>query len=219
MIDYKLIRSKRRSISVQIDRKGLVTVHAPKICSEERIVSFLEEKRDWIETHVRSARENAEKIPDGLISGESIYLLGKKAKIVLWEDDIIRYDGENGKLYLPNKNTEKRFLSWVKDNAERILQSRTEFYAEIMHTSFVSVKISSAKTLWGCCTPKNEIRYSYRLLYCPKEVLDYVVIHELSHTFQKNHSKAFWNKVQEYCPDWKQKRKYLKDNGFLMEIF
>ena len=88
-----------------------------------------------------------------------------------------------------------------------------------MGVSYKSVAITSAKTRWGSCSGDNAIRYTFRLLNCPKEVIDYVVVHELAHTIHHNHSKAFWLTVEKFIPDWKTRRKWLKDHGILMEVF
>jgi hypothetical protein len=91
--------------------------------------------------------------------------------------------------------------------------------AKEMGVSYRSITITSAKTRWGSCSGENALRYTFRLLYCPKEIIDYVVVHELAHTLQHNHSKQFWQVVERYIPDWKTRRKWLKDHGILMEIF
>jgi predicted metal-dependent hydrolase len=88
-----------------------------------------------------------------------------------------------------------------------------------MGVSYQSVSVTSARSRWGSCSGKNAIRYSFRLLYAPKEVIEYVTVHELAHTKHKNHSKAFWAEVATYVPDWKSKRNWLKTHGWLMEIF
>ena len=88
-----------------------------------------------------------------------------------------------------------------------------------MGVSYQSVALSSAKTRWGTCSGENKIRLTYRLLYAPKEVMEYVIVHELAHTRYKNHGKGFWAFVQEFVPDYKQKRKWLKERGALMEVF
>ena len=84
---------------------------------------------------------------------------------------------------------------------------------------FLSLSVTSAKTRWGSCSYNDALHFSFRLLYAPVEVIDYVAVHELSHTFYKNHGKAFWAAVEKYVPDYKKKRAWLKENTLLMEIF
>jgi predicted metal-dependent hydrolase len=88
-----------------------------------------------------------------------------------------------------------------------------------MGASYQSVGITSARGRWGSCSGKNAIHFSFRLIYAPKDVIEYVIVHELAHTKHHDHSKAFWAEVAKFVPDWKVKRAWLKEYGGLMEVF
>ena len=158
-------------------------------------------------------------LPQEEVDGYALMLLGQRRTLVLTDEKNIVFDAETGCIYLPRKNTKTRLVQWLKQNALRILQNVTAQKAREMGVSCKAVKINSARSKWGCCTYDNEIRYSFRLLYAPKEVIEYVVVHELSHVRHKNHSQAFWREVQKYAPDYKARRQWLKDNRVLMQIF
>lgn len=215
----EIIRSRRRTLSISIDSFGRLIVRAPIRFDEERIFAFLKEKESWI------LRKQAEKkgagmdLPPDNLDGYEFLLLGKKTKIQLVEGTKVGFDAEQNVIYLPHKNAKERLVKWLKENAKRILATVTHQKAKEMQTTFQSVSISSAKTRWGTCSFDNKIRYSFRLLYAPKEVVEYVAVHELAHTKHKNHSPQFWAEVTKYVPDWKQKRKWLKTHAVLMEIF
>ena len=159
------------------------------------------------------------RLPPENLDGFSFLLLGKNCKISLVSGTRISYDAERGILFLPEKNARERLVKWLKENAKRILSALTEEKAREMGTAYKSVSATSAKTRWGSCSGDNAIRYSFRLLYAPKEVVEYVVVHELAHTRHKDHSARFWREVEKYVPDWRARRKWRKDNGILMEIF
>ena len=131
----------------------------------------------------------------------------------------MEYRKEENLLLLPQKNAKQRLLKWLKDNAKRIFSTVTAETALRMQTTYKSVSITSARSRWGSCSGDNALHYSFRLIYAPKEVIEYVIVHELAHTLHKNHSKLFWAEVEKYVPDWKRKRAWLKQNGVLMEIF
>ena len=156
-------------------------------------------------------------LPSENLDGYAFLLLGKTRKIRLCDEKKVRVQGDE--LFVPNERSRERLLAWMKDNAKRILTQVTQEKAKEMGVAVSAVRISSAKTRWGSCSAKNTISYSFRLLYAPKEVVEYVVYHELCHIRHKNHSKRFWTEVERYCPDWKHKRKWLKDHAFVMEIF
>lgn len=215
----KIIRSDRKTLSVCIDCFGNVTVRAPRRCDTVRIFAFLEQKETWI------LRKKAERVgvctalPPENLDGYEFSLLGKNCEIHLYEKNKITFDAEKNQLFLPQKNARERLKKWLKENAKRILSLLTEQKAMQMQTVYKSVSITSAKTRWGSCSYDNAIRYTFRLLYAPREMMEYVVVHELAHTKHKNHSKAFWKEVERYEPNWKQKRKWLKMHGVFMEIF
>ena len=214
-----IIRSSRKTISLTIDPFGQLVVRAPYRCSEERIFEFIQEKQSWILTK-RAERVGAGmRLPPENLDGYVFMLLGKDCKIVLTHKRRIEYDEESGLLYLPAKNARKRLVDWLKVNGQRIFALVAKQKAEEMQTTFSSVGVSSARTRWGSCSYDNALRFSFRLLYAPREVIEYIVVHELAHTKHKNHSFAFWAEVARYVPDYKAKGQWLKNHSIFMEIF
>lgn len=215
----QIIRSDRKTLSVTVDCFGNVTVRAPKKCDEGRIFAFLKDKEAWILHHKTKAEKTDLELPQEDLNGYSFLLLGEKCTITLTQEKFVRFEPQTHRIFLPEKNAKQRLVKWLKENALRIFTVATEKRAREMGTSFVSVRVSSARGRWGSCTHDNRIRYTFRLIYAPKEVIDYVVVHELAHTKYKNHSSAFWREVEKYLPDYKLKRKWLKERNILMRIF
>ncbi len=215
----EIIRSRRKTLAICIDAQGRLIVRAPLQYAEERISSFLREKEGWIRKKQAAHRATALPLPPENLDGYAFLLLGERTKIQLVGGERIGYDKEGRILYLPAKNAQKRLVKWLKENAERILTKVTAEWATRMGTSYQSITVTSAKSRWGSCSADDALRYTFRLLYCPREIIEYVVVHELAHTRHKNHSSAFWAEVAKYLPDWKGKRKWLKEYYTLMEIF
>ena len=216
---FEIIRSNRKTLSISVDCFARLIVRAPRNYSEERIFSFLKEKEAWIFKQIEKMQGAGMRLPPENLDGYTFLLLGKTCEIRLTNERYIRFDSENNVLYLPEKNARKRLVSWLKENAKRIFTQTSLETAKRMGVTFQSVEISSARTRWGSCSQENAIRYSFRLLYAPKEVIEYVVVHELAHVKHKNHSPAFWREVGNYVPDYKTRRKWLKERGILMQIF
>lgn len=212
----KIIRSERKTLSVSIDALGVVTVRAPVSCTTARIFAFLEEKETWILRKKAERVGAGAKLPSENLDGFSFLLLGENYRIRLVDGKRISLSGKE--ILLPNVNAQKRLVKWLKENAKRIFALETERVSRKAGISYSSVSVSSARTRWGSCSGKNAIRYSFRLLYAPKDVIEYVVVHELAHVKYKNHSKLFWREVERLCPDYKNRRKWLKQNAFLMKI-
>lgn len=106
-----------------------------------------------------------------------------------------------------------KILTAIKKHAREVFTKRLNAYALAHNIEFRSLKLSSARTRWGSCSMKKNINLNWRLINAPQEVLDYVIIHELSHTIHHNHSNYFWTHVASIMPDYATHRKWLKDNG------
>ncbi len=159
------------------------------------------------------------RLPPENLDGYSFMLLGKDCRICLTDEQRIRFDSMNGVVYLPRENARAKLVKWLKTNAKHIMTDVTSQAAERMGVTYSALSVGSAKCCWGTCTADNRIRYTFRLIYAPKEVIEYVAVHELSHVKHKNHSAAFWSEVEKCIPDWKRRRNWLKRYGILMEIF
>ena len=215
----EIIRSRRKTLTITVDSFGRLIVRAPLHCSEQRIYAFIAEKEGWIVRKISEKKGAGIELPPENLNGYSLMILGRKCKIYLVDTPKVSFDGENGRLYLPSKNSKDRLVKWLKENAKRIFTQVTEDTAKRMGVTYQSVEINSARSRWGSCSGENAIHFTFRLLYAPKEVVEYVIVHELAHTKHHNHSKAFWLEVAKFVPDWKDKRAWLKRHSALMQIF
>ncbi len=218
IVPDSVIRSRRKTLSVSVNALGQVIVRAPLRYPEEKIRAFLAEKEGWIFKHKQRMAQADIQLPNEDLDGYALPLLGERYCITLDDGKRLRLLTAEKRILLPRENAEEKLRRWLKENAKRIFTAATALRAEEMGTPYKSVSITSATTRWGCCTGDNRLRFSFRLLYAPKDVIDYVIVHELCHTLHHNHSKAFWLAVEEVLPDYKQKRKWLKDRGALLKI-
>ena len=109
-------------------------------------------------------------------------------------------------------------VKWYKQQAQLIMIEKTEHYAKIIGVSPSSVVIKAFKSRWGSCSTKGVIQYNWKIIMAPEPVIDYLVVHELSHILHHNHSPAFWKTVGAYCPAYKEQGAWLKLNGARLEI-
>lgn len=126
----------------------------------------------------------------------------------------------DGKAFLlpQAESAQAKLIAWYKKRAAVILQERVESIAKDMRVLPNGVKITSAKTRWGSCSYTNHLNFSWRLIMCPPEVVDYVVVHELCHILHKDHSKSFWESVGRVDAAYREHENWLKENRRLMEI-
>jgi predicted metal-dependent hydrolase len=116
----------------------------------------------------------------------------------------------------PKPNLTGDQIKTHKKQAKKVITSEVEKWSQIMHLTYAKTRISSAKTRWGSCSFTNTISINWRLILLPEECLEYVIIHELAHITEKNHSKNFWNIVETYCPDYKTTRKTLQSHQLIL---
>jgi hypothetical protein len=118
---------------------------------------------------------------------------------------------EAQKTAMPKFTTEE--LKALKKAAAEKIPERVKFFAPIVGADYGKITIRSQRTRWGSCSARGDLSFNCLLMLCPGDVLDYVVVHELCHRKQMNHSAAFWSEVERVLPDYKSRRKWLKDNG------
>jgi predicted metal-dependent hydrolase len=200
-----------------IDSEANLIVRAPQYAKESDIVDFVEKKRRWIVDKQHQVSTFGEKhSPVIFESGESILFLGNTYTILKESVPSIRFSSTN--ILIPSEYLRSDVIAWLKAEAEKILTERVSRYANIMGVSYPSVKLSEAKTRWGSCSAKDKLNFAWRLIMCPMAVIDYVIVHELSHIAYKNHSPAFWARVKTVLPNYKEQQDWLKVNRKLMEI-
>lgn len=170
-ITYQWIRSRRKTIAIQIDREGQVIVRTPYGITKRQVEEFLDEKKDWIlQTRQRVEKRKTEQIP---ISEE------------------VRREGI--------------------ERAKRIFPERTAYFAKRMGVDYGGITIREQKTRWGSCSSKGNLNFNWKLVLLDPELLDYVVVHELAHRREMNHSVAFWKVVEAELPDYRERRRRLKE--------
>ncbi len=209
----------RKTLSMNIDKFGRLIVRAPKGCARSRIDAFVADKAAWIRMHKERIKRTLIPLPPEDLEGYSFPILGRNITLRLMERQRVGYDVENGVVYLPREGAREKLTAWLKENAKRILAEQTAKHAQEMRVEYQSVSVNTAKHRWGSCSARGSIHYSFRLLYCPKEIVEYVVVHELAHIVYLDHSPAFWRIVSAYLPDWKSRRQWLQDHSILLELF
>jgi len=215
-----IIRSKRRTISLEITYDAKIVIKAPHYVSLNYLEDFVLRKKEWISKKLQVIQEkNAVKSKRKFSDTGKILFLGKEFDICFNPNSkrITIAD----KLLIPIKyktDAKKFIINWYKKQTKKILNKRVEEIAKLFGFIYKSIRISDAKTRWGSCSGKNNLNFAWRIIMAPIQIIDYVIIHELVHTQIKNHSREYWNKVMSICPNCKIYRKWLKDNGHLLSL-
>jgi predicted metal-dependent hydrolase len=212
-IDFHLERAHRRTLTLHITRDGEVVVKAPYLMPEFMIRRFVSEKRDWISKHLQSIKKNQVKKVEQLAEGVEISYLGKIYPLHITQSDKIsvtdRFNVPRGIMF----RAKKELTNWYIKQAKQIITERVDHYAELMRLEYKSISYSDTRSKWGTCFVDNRLQFNWRLVMAPITVIDYVCVHELAHTREKNHRREFWKIVATYKPAYKQYIKWLRDNS------
>ena len=109
-----------------------------------------------------------------------------------------------------------KHIEKIKETKLKVIPERVEYFAKVIGVTYGKITVRNQKTRWGSCSSKGNLNFNCLLMLAPPEVLDYVVVHELCHRKQMNHSKAFWLEVEKVLPNYKEVRKWLKEEGSQM---
>ena len=217
----RLIRTRRKTIALIVERDGSLVVRAPWHASNRQITQFVQGKTKWIEAKQRQIRlAKPESVHKTYVDGELFLYLGElyalrivngsKAPLMFNECFLLRASDVSLAARL--------FETWYRERAFEVISARVDVLASQHMFVYHQVKITSARTRWGSCTSHNNLCFTWRLVMAPLPVVDYVVLHELAHLRVKDHSRDFWGLVGILMPDYKTHRLWLKNNGFRLDL-
>jgi predicted metal-dependent hydrolase len=217
----QIIRTKRRTIALIIDQDGRLIVRAPLRASRKQIESLVEQKADWIQSKLYLVRMTYARFkPKEYIHGEEFLCLGKTYRLAIVENAVTPLRLED-QFYLSRSalaKAERIFTKWYTAQARLVISERVQVYAAQYGFEYRQVKITSARTRWGSCSTRGSLNFSWRLVMAPMPAIDYVVVHELVHLREKNHSRRFWEQVEAILPNYTQQVRWLKANGYKLRL-
>lgn|SRR6202158_1821492 len=217
---HKVVRSKRRTIALVVGADATLTVRAPISTSLDYIEDLVRRKLRWINKKIREVQSRPIVRSKKFVSGESFFYLGDpyrlrivsnaKAPLVFHKEFVLARDRQ--------KEARKLLIDWYKHEAGQKIPARVDWHACQCGMRIDRVKITNAEKRWGSCGKDGSLNFSWKLIMAPLPVLDYVVVHELAHILERNHSDSFWRKVALMCPTYRSSMKWLKKNEHLLRI-
>lgn len=238
-IQIHIIRSKRKTVCMSVNKDGSVTVKAPRLYpTDKEIARFVEQKADWIIKQRERQQEREDmKLERRFETDYSFPYLGEECLVEMQSAKKTSISYQDGKIiiktpfyealendYEAPENAEKieklrnDLKKWYKKQAFGYVSKRVEYYQNVIGVTVTSVSIKSRKSQWGSCDSNGNLTFSWRLVMARPDAIDYVVIHELCHRRHMDHSRDFWNQVQKYMPDFKEKKKWLEENSVNLNI-
>ncbi|MDD1703423.1 MAG: M48 family metallopeptidase [Methanoregula sp.] len=216
----KIIRSRRRTISLEITKDAALIVRAPLRAPETYIRQLILEKREWIEKKMAEIKKRPVLPERHFVTGEPFLFLGKIYPLeILSGSDAGISLGEKlyvGERRLPEIRTLLR--TWYAERAKEILPARIAGYSAILDYRPKKIRISDTRRRWASCSTSGTLSFCWRLVLAPPEVIDYVIVHELVHMRQPDHSPRFWEKVRAAMPDYEIRKAWLRENERMLEL-
>jgi len=224
-LSYYLTRSKkrRRTISLHIEEDGRIVVQAPYHSPKWEIEKFVKEKQSWIVKKISEKENRVKEAEKAYLPGEKFLYLGEWYPLEIQESNNKEphLKLSFGKFTLQKDYIEGArdlFIQWYKREAKEKVLGRINYYSHRLHLFPKTVRITSARSRWGSCSRDNRLSFSWRVIMASLAVIDYILIHELAHIREKNHSRRYWTYLESVLPDYRKHRLWLKENGHLLQL-
>jgi hypothetical protein len=223
-LSYEIVRSpERKNLTITVERNRSVVVRAPAGTSDTEIRRVVNAKRQWILAKVQHPQKyQSRRHPPGkeVVSGESAPYLGRDYRIEIAET--ASGDVEFSALFflVPRAHQAKRrevLRDWYITQAKETILPRAALRARELGVTFTAARIVDNRYRWGSCTVNKNINFNWRLIKAPTFVIDYVIVHELAHLIEANHTSRFWGIVRAKTPTMEKAKAWLKEYGQLLE--
>ena len=222
-IEYQLLPgADRQTTDIVIERNGLITVRPPLRMTPEQVDATVISKRMWIYRNLAEWRDlNAARATREWVSGESFLYLGSSYRLQLVAEQAVPLKLKDGRFCLRRSVVElggspaaqQAFEAFYRDKGQSRLAERVAYFATKVGVAPVGIQIKDLSFRWAACLPNGEIHFHWKCLMAPLTVIDYIVVHELCHLHQRDHSDAFWNEVDKILPDYRDRKDWLRARG------
>lgn len=227
-IEYELLPgSERKTTDIVIERNGKVTVHPPLGYTPEQIDAMVDSKRMWIYRNLAEWRDlNATAVVREWVNGESFLYLGRSYRLSLVMGQDVDLKLKEGRFCL-NRDlidkggkaaARKTFEAFYVEKGIGRIKGRVEYYAPKVGVSPADVVVKDLGYRWASCTKGGKLSFHWKCMMAPAKIIDYMVVHELCHLHQRNHTDAFWNEVDKVMPDYRERKLWLKKYGAGLDL-
>jgi hypothetical protein len=224
-VEFVLKYSNRKTYEIKIDPTGKVILKAPQKAKEKDILKIVQSKEKWIKDKLRLLKK-MEEAKKEYIDGEIFLYLGKGYPLQLIIDHdikkpIVKLAEDKLMIVISSKDPEVikgAMEEWYRVKAIEKIKDRINYFQKYFQVKPNAIRIKNQKTRWGSCSSKRNLNFNFRCIMAPEGIIDYLVVHEMCHLVHMNHSKLFWNLVEEILPNYKERRMWLKNNEMKMRL-
>ena len=222
-LEYKIVRSaRRRKLTITVERDLAIIIHAPVETSDEEVHRAVDSKRQWLfEKLSHPQKYQVKPHPPGkeIVNGESAPYLGREYQIEIAETASGEIElGSRFVVPVAHQTQRRQVLrGWYVARANEKILPRVRQHAAALGVKFSAAKIVDDRYRWGSCTTRDAVQFNWRLIKAPMFVIDYVIVHELAHLLEPNHTREFWGIVRATSPRMEKAKLWLREHGQLLE--
>jgi predicted metal-dependent hydrolase len=220
-IEYSIKYSPRKTISIIVERDRSVVVRAPLNTDPDVIKREISKRKFLLFQKINHTQKyNLPRERKEFISGEALLYFGKLYKLEIVDAAINEVEFDN-KFIVSRENqnrTQQILKDWYVRQAEEKIIPKVKHFAQHLGVNYKKISILDLKYRWGSCTPKDNINFNWRIIKAPGHVIDYIIVHELTHLLEANHTEQFWNIVSVQLPHYDKAKEWLRENGDLLEV-
>lgn len=226
-INYAVVRSRRATADIVIERDGRVLVRAPQTIASERIEDIVKAKEYWIYKNLAEWRDlNATRVLREYRNGEGFLYLGRSYRLLLVSDQEEALLLKGGRFCLRRDLVDRGEATaaktafrgyYVLRGLERMYQ-RVHYYAPKVGVTPKGIDVRELGHRWASCSPSGNLAFHWKCMMAPPTIIDYIVVHELCHFHHRDHTDAFWNEVDKVMPNYRERKEWLRRNGAAMDL-
>ena len=224
---YEIVRSRRKTADIVIERDGRVLVRAPRSIPDEQIANIVEAKGYWIYKNLAEWRDlNATRVVREYRNGEGFLYLGRSYRLLLTSEQEEALVLKGGRFHMRRELADQGSMEaartafrdyYIARGLERIT-GRINFFAPKAGVSPRKISVRDLGNRWASCSPNGNLAFHWKCMMAPPTIIDYIVVHELCHFHQLDHTEAFWNEVDKLMSTYRERKEWLKKNGASMDV-
>jgi predicted metal-dependent hydrolase len=226
-ISYEVVRSRRSTADIVVERNGKIVVRAPATFPDERIEDIVEAKRYWIYKTLAEWRDlNATRILREYRNGEGFLYLGRSYRLLLVGDQEEPVELKDGRFCLRRDFVDRgdvaaaqaAFRDYYVLRGQDRIRERVNYYVPKVGVKLSGMDVRELGYRWASCSPSGKLAFHWKCMMAPPKIIDYIVVHELCHMHQDDHTDAFWNEVDKIMPDYEERKTWLRKHGAGLDI-
>lgn len=220
-LNYTLLKSERKTMSIYVEPEGRVVVRAPKDVSKQQINAIIDLKRHWIYKSIAEFQElNKTKVTRQITNGEGFLFMGRSYRLKIEKNIDKSFTLTQGYFVIREDKIHKArelFINFYREQGKILFSKRVKYYKDKIGVNPAKIRVMDLKKRWASRSNKS-LNFHWKVMLAPISVIDYIIVHELAHFMKENHGPEFWEIMESVMPSYEEKKRWLQTNGANLDI-